>query len=1167
MKSPMFMGGSRLVCRSRERDLGAALVIVLACIVILTGLIVAFLGHAVMETQVSGASAEQSSATLFARGAVDSVIGETIQEITAGSTAFYPSGSDVRDPNCFYLPVTNAAMVPYRMDSGAPANVYKRSSWNEPFYQGTFYNSTWPAPTWAAHYSTTNADSNGRTITMARWNTPLLMPKLNTTVTDLTPATGFIPPDWIYMTRTAGPATTWNANLSPNLAAGTLNPNQVVGRYAYVVYDEGGLLDANAAGYPTTGSTAAISASAMRQKISEACADLTQIGLQATDINSLVTWRNPNNGASSNAYYNYVYGPANPGSVNATGEATNGFLTPASGERVFTSRQQLIDFLTQYVPNGDTTTEARLQGALPYLTHFSRELNAPSWYPEVNAASSGAYAYSSNSTNVPATANNIFAPLQRASATFTDPTNSLTTLPNQSVAYSRFPLSRLSWLGSSGPNGATAAQILESFGLSWDGSNYAWQYVGSDGSGSVLSAIKPLNSITGRAPNFFELLKAGILSGSVGMYASADGMPLNTIDTRYTGAAGAGNPDQHIMQIGLSIMDQVSASPLPCRIEFGANTGTLALYGTKNLPYLYKLAFAPYRASNNLGTFQAWLEPILWNPYVTGTTASSKLSLELEIANGTVTTWMKYQNTPGHYDNIPTTPALGTAGNTSGTITIAENSPGALAALTTSPNYLIHMTTVGSVTGESTFSDPIGSYLYFGFWLGSIPFPVFDPGANSTSYVNNCVPFFSPNSAANPPQFVMLANYGGGNYQEVERMNFNAGGSGAWATDLTAGTSQFTVLGRHYQYYTNPDPRTGRFGFNYNYFSGYNYANYQYASTPVPLNGSTAPNEVASGTWTTFSSPSQNFAGAIDSLPNPNTTLGLNYGTTASGGGWSTGGSPYRFADNSYPVSGAFAVSSPAYTDPDSVQRRGDAWWNNAAISSSDNTLPMRTDPAGYPAYRPVLLERNLDSVGELGYAFRDLPWRSLDFCTANSADAGLLDFFTVNDGYAGNTNSPVVGGRIDLNTAQAPVLEAMLNGAYRAQLDPTYDISSSDAGLIATKVAQIASAQPLLNKSEIATRLAPNDPTVQPGATSEPGIDTNIKERREALVRALASTGQVRTWNLLIDVIAQTGHMPPNATGFNNFVATAEQRYWAHVAIDRFTGQVVSLQLEPVSQ
>ena len=50
-----------------------------------------------------------------------------------------------------------------------------------------------------------------------------------------------------------------------------------------------------------------------------------------------------------------------------------------------------------------------------------------------------------------------------------------------------------------------------------------------------------------------------------------------------------------------------------------------------------------------------------------------------------------------------------------------------------------------------------------------------------------------------------------------------------------------------------------------------------------------------------------------------------------------------------------------------------------------------------------------------------------------------------------------------------------------------------------------------------------------------------------------------------MIDVVAQTGRMTPNAKTLNDFVVEGEKRYWLHVAIDRFTGQVIAQQLEPV--
>ena len=80
----------------------------------------------------------------------------------------------------------------------------------------------------------------------------------------------------------------------------------------------------------------------------------------------------------------------------------------------------------------------------------------------------------------------------------------------------------------------------------------------------------------------------------------------------------------------------------------------------------------------------------------------------------------------------------------------------------------------------------------------------------------------------------------------------------------------------------------------------------------------------------------------------------------------------------------------------------------------------------------------------------------------------------------------------------------------------------------------------------------------------------TAPKTHREAIVRALGEAGQTRTWNLMIDVIAQGGRYPPTATtaaDLPNFIVEGEQRYWVHVAIDRFTGQVIDKQIEVVNE
>ncbi len=276
------------------------------------------------------------------------------------------------------------------------------------------------------------------------------------------------------------------------------------------------------------------------------------MGLNNSDINSLVAWRNPINDATATTYTNYVY--------SAT---TNAFLTPAPGERMFTSRQQLIDFLTQNVAgNNPARRSSACRAHCPDLTTFSRELNEPCWYPQTNMAAAG-YSYSTTATTSanytsasPSLVTNAFAPLERATAIYTN-SSGLVCNPNQPVACSRFlALGGCAWLGTNGPaNGATAAQIQQSFGLVWDSADYAWQYVGSalplasdttvQASGRnpphrFLAEAKP------REPNYFELLKAAILSGSVGATPAAQFGTIPSpggVDPRYA------QYDQQTMQI------------------------------------------------------------------------------------------------------------------------------------------------------------------------------------------------------------------------------------------------------------------------------------------------------------------------------------------------------------------------------------------------------------------------------------------------------------------------------------------------------------------------------------------------------------------------------------------------------------------------------------------
>jgi hypothetical protein len=207
-------------------------------------------------------------------------------------------------------------------------------------------------------------------------------------------------------------------------------------------------------------------------------------------------------------------------------------------------------------------------------------------------------------------------------------------------------------------------------------------------------------------------------------------------------------------------------------------------------------------------------------------------------------------------------------------------------------------------------------------------------------------------------------------------------------------------------------------------------------------------------------------------------------------------------------------------------------------------------------------LNRPFQSVAELGRVFRDEPWKTLDFfMTTASPDAGLLDIFTLHE-------SANEAGKTSLNTRYKPILTAILSNAIKCLagtcVNPVITTAQRDA--IVTALFNITSANPMIRKTDLVAQLA-NDPSV----TTTLGGN---KEARELVMRAFSDATQTRTWNLLIDVIAQSGRYPttaasgPNTTNpLANFLVEGEQHYWVHVAIDRFTGQVIDKQIEVVNE
>jgi hypothetical protein len=220
--------------------------------------------------------------------------------------------------------------------------------------------------------------------------------------------------------------------------------------------------------------------------------------------------------------------------------------------------------------------------------------------------------------------------------------------------------------------------------------------------------------------------------------------------------------------------------------------------------------------------------------------------------------------------------------------------------------------------------------------------------------------------------------------------------------------------------------------------------------------------------------------------------------------------------------------------------------------------------PANY-----ALLNRRFENVGEFGYAYNPAsiqPSKTLDFASPTSRARAILDFFTY------NTASPRAG-IVNLNTRNGPVLASMIRGAWlhdpgaevfppNASLVSQSDALAAGQAIVQETTSNTAGRGPALTRGDI-TRL------VAAAAAAVPNL-AGSTEARETVARALAEAGQARTWNLMIDVIAQTGKyapgtLPSQLTDPAKFIVQGEKRYWLHISLNRDDGTVLGSQLEEV--
>ena len=241
---------------------------------------------------------------------------------------------------------------------------------------------------------------------------------------------------------------------------------------------------------------------------------------------------------------------------------------------------------------------ANLQVGLEYFGTFSREYNRPTWKPATT------------------TAINPRPSTLRVTTAFTRPDGSQAVV-GEPLLKRRYLMTRINELtNTADPN------IQRDFGLKWDGANTRWNYVGATGS-TVQSSIKTLSQVVaetpGRLPNFFEILKAVILNGSVGL--GTNGPTFVAAENKYWDTTGGLSADYQIMQIGANIIDNWDGDNIPTFINFAGKE----LAGVENLPYLNKIVFCARvpPSSSSSETVDAWLVPSLWNPHQNGSVATT----------------------------------------------------------------------------------------------------------------------------------------------------------------------------------------------------------------------------------------------------------------------------------------------------------------------------------------------------------------------------------------------------------------------------------------------------------------------------------------------------------------------------------------------------------------
>jgi hypothetical protein len=916
------------------------------------------------------------------------------------------------------------------------------------------------------------------------------------------------------------------------------------------VYDVGGLLDINVIGNALPSTNNAIRGLAHQVSLSNGIG-----GVSVPNFTNFVAWRSAVSSTNTNAA---------SGSGGLFDPKRNFIDVPAS-EQAFVSRQDLLNYVAQ---SGTSIPSA----ALPFLTTFSRDLNAPSYEPN----SSRSKLPDTNSADV----------MNPAILTARFTTNAILSRPDSGsisvnsgtpVMVRRFPLSKLNLFAQANPDPSAMSYY---FGLTKIDAQ-TWKYTATNSSKRIctLSEVAALK----REPNFFEVLQAVINTGSLGQN--------NGIDTYSSALQQDRSPTLQVMQIGVNIIDQWDADNIPTCVEFTGKVAvtpfeqTFSLFGIENLPYISQVALAGFRPTFDRSLFQVWALFDVWNPHQNAAIPTDIDEFRVQPTQGRARIKLSYYSFGSAYS--------GTLRNATETTLYSSISGSAFAFL--SNQTYTEPTTLGGSEPKLVTDSP-------GLRMMEVKPGVAIPvTANRTAALqaqidlievetgksfgvkayNTCrlkgednqsppkiwgfeLQAHKKASGTNAAQWVTYQRFENFGLYQFDTMNSPHTSTpevpSMFPNNTEYGYPNAPLINEFYVWrgrgtivgMIKVDPRTSRFG-----LSGWSQA---------------SPNNTP-GTSTNNDFLGYSIRNSTNSLPNAiiNGNSYIINGTRewSFAGGSSVGRMAEKTLATNFDVITQFKSSLPQTANRMQIGLYG-LVANNPDLFNSDN--PVRySDPdgiirpgdgyfGGFPtaigqlSARPILLNRPFRSVGELGYVFRDIPWKTLDFFSRRSGDLGLLDVFSISET---DSDPPLNAGQVNLNTRQTAALAAVLQNSFK---QTSSQLTAVQANTIAAAIVAESTARPFAQKGDLVDRV------LNAGGT-DPLTGDSLKVAREAAVRTLAEIGTTRTWNFMIDLVAQTGRFTAASKSGSDFMVQSEERVWIHVAIDRMTGEVLELRKEVVNE